>query len=1423
MSTMNKKNWRMGIAGFTYASLAVAPVYASDVEIYTQSSSSTNLSPVMMMMFDTSGSMETKDCKTRNSKGKCTETYTTTRMERLKAAMTELLTGSKPAPGYVRMGLSRYQPNGSNGGWVLYPAKPLDALVNVSPDGENAVRVDSSGGDTSGTTITDSSFNVSSSTDGGLYFANVAVPKGAVIKRAYIELTAKNTDPTDTIWQVAIENVGNAAPYSSTVPLGHSSRNTYFLPTSALAVPGWDAEDVQSLDVTEQVAKVVTNNSAWCGGNGMAFRIRDLAGQSRTAYSWDGDSAKAARLVVEYSVDPESTTSCMWIRNQLSNFYLGLDAATGSVYVNQARSDDVEWLETQSSANSVTSNLDPNLSIKDSGGTYRRNMAALRLSATNKIPKNAVIESAELVLTPVGSLTTRSTDIRMFKNTNMSEFCSGTTTSSCTIPSYGATNLSATKTWGSTAVTGGTPVAIDVKDLVASVVSGSTATSVETLSFLLNATSTGTCTAAECKVQFYAADTDYAKAPYLRVKWSSPSSVTSLAGLETVRDQLMAMVNKLDTPSNTPLGAAYAESARYILGMDYTRASSSANYPDRRTYTGTTYVSPIDRSDQCSGNYIFLLTDGAPTADANVASSVAAIKNPDAACTLPPGSTVVGSYSDAPNTWTCMADLADNLRDISKNPLGVSVRTSAMFLGGDSTPNDVANLKMVTEKNGGGRAFTGSSSAEIVKALEQTIEDAISNTGLIAAPGVAVNQYNRLNSLDQVYYVLFDPTSASKRWDGNLKRYKLSVSTEAILDVNDQVATDADGGFKRDSKSFWSDLVDGSDSTAGGAAGELPHPSVRNIYTNILGTMNLLDLGNATLVASGLALMPTGTTQSTFKNLVNWYKGYDIPDAYGIEITESTTPKLSTLPERKKLGGGLHSRATLVNYGFTAGTDKTDPANQNNIIFYSTLGGTLHGIDAKTGVEKFAFIPKEKIPAIKTLYDNLASTEPEYGLDLTWTVWRKDGNGDGLIDSTAGDKLYMYGGMRMGGGNYYALDLTTLTAPKMLFTLTGGAGAYGNAGQSWSQPVLTDIKVGSDVKKVLVFGGGYDMCYEDGVSCGATTKGNQIYIVDAETGGLIWWAAGAGAPSATPSAVSISDMKYSIPSEVKVLDLNSDGLADTVYFGDLGGQLFRMDIDNGKSGSALVKRVKLIAKLGSTGVSTPTSVDARRIYEPPTVALFKDETMSAVFAAVAVGTGNRSRPLSMATNDRFAVVFDYDIGKSNLLTVGSGLQATLDYSKLVKLDLTNDASTGKPVYSIDTTTGKYVPGTYGWYVELTSGGEKSLSSGLIFLKKLLFTTYLPVTAQNNGCNLVAGETDLYQMCMPYGTQCGDIEERKVGKIMLGLGGEPQLIYQNTGEVNSEGTPTATIGTLISTTVSAEKKDLVKQLQTLKRWREKNSQ
>jgi len=408
----------------------------------------------------------------------------------------------------------------------------------------------------------------------------------------------------------------------------------------------------------------------------------------------------------------------------------------------------------------------------------------------------------------------------------------------------------------------------------------------------------------------------------------------------------------------------------------------------------------------------------------------------------------------------------------------------------------------------------------------------------------------------------------------------------------------------------------------------------------------------------------------------------------------------------------------------------------------------------------------------------------------------------------------------MGGRNYYALDLTSITNPKMLFTLKGGTGAYTNLGQTWSQPVLADIKVGATVKKVLVFGGGYDMCWEDN-TCGSTQQGNQLYIVNAETGELIWWASGAGAPSATPAAFNVTAMSNSIPSQPKVMDVNSDGLADTIYFGDLGGQVFRADIVNGNGASTLVKRVKVVAQLGSNGVTGGTAADGRRIYEPPTVALFKDATMNKIFAGVAIGTGNRSHPLNMAIQDRYAVLFDYDVGRADLLTAtAASLQGTLKFTNLISLDLTNDTTTGTPTYTL--AAGKYTPNSYGWYVNLSSGGEKSLSSGIIFLNKLLFTTYLPLASQT-GCAVVVGYTNLYQMCMPYGNKCDVDTPRKVENIMMGMGGEPQLVYQSSDVLNADGVPTGDLGVLIGTKLPKEEAGLKKQLQNLRRWREKTRQ
>jgi type IV pilus assembly protein PilY1 len=129
-------------------------------------------------------------------------------------------------------------------------------------------------------------------------------------------------------------------------------------------------------------------------------------------------------------------------------------------------------------------------------------------------------------------------------------------------------------------------------------------------------------------------------------------------------------------------------------------------------------------------------------------------------------------------------------------------------------------------------------------------------------------------------------------------------------------------------------------------------------------------------------------------------------------------------------------------------------------------------------------------------------------------------------------------------------------------------------------------------------------------------------------------------------------MKFSIPSSPKALDLDSDGIADVIYIGDLGGQLFRIDLDRKASSNAnIAKRVKLIAQIGQTEPSVTINLAAqRRFYEPPAVATFTDSSGQR-FATVAIGSGYRSRPLNTITDERFYTFFDYDVTKSNLLSL----------------------------------------------------------------------------------------------------------------------------------------------------------------------------
>lgn len=1323
--TLARKVLAGGLASL-YMGLALVPAAeASDSEVYARKIAVTSeLSPTMMMMIDTSGSMDW--CLSGASSG-CTTTNPK-RSVALRNAMQKILfgaTGVDRVPGYVRMGLARYHPtDGSKGGKVLYPARPLDSFVNINPNGTVTSTVSASAEDAEqvgGSLSLNSTELELGQGNVGLHFTAVDIPKGATVNDAYVEFTAsRNVTGVPAVWEVHANDVADAPVFASGV--NDVDSRTYALPPASVesVTADWVTNSKYRLSVTEPL-NYLANKSDWCGGNAVALRIRRPLGSSvdRYAYAYDGDSTKAPRLVVNYTVDPKKTDSCLRVVRTTS-------------LIEQTGDDDYEYTENATSAASRNTTL--NFAQIASS---KRNQVVFRFSKSPsvdlEIPFGAEILDAKIHA--AGSNTVSSVPnllIGYFDTANFGSL-SGSNLPSTTVAGETAYTLPSSK------VTTGVMVDIPVTTMMQTIVNKAAWTPDNAVGFRLRSSAT-TNTSSTAAFQNFEATTSLR--PTLEVKYRI--SVTDLSKLKTVRDELWQEIQALDFTTNTPLGAAYVETMRYMMGLPV-----YAPVVDPRTtvdQASVTYQSPIKSDNQCSGNFVFALTDGEPTTNANVDLNSKGVLNNTTCPTSLTNYPVYPSTDTYKTLWQCMQAVAEwGLKPT--NQVKARVRSSMVFFGQDSADNTKKNMTQVAAK-GGGKFYSAGDEAALVDALVTTVNDLLDVSGSITAPGVAVNQLNRLNNLDQLFYAVFDPEVQRAYWPGNVKRYRLDIANEDIYDVNNQRAIDsATSFFKPTAKSWWSLDVDGEKARLGGAASVLPDPLSRKMftYTGSLpsGSTSLtpINTGDAAFVSAGKTL--TGITDSNeFINLMNWYRGFDLADLKsGLVAVGASTIK------RNLLGGVLHSRPVLVNYGFsgTAAAAATDPDLQDNTLYFSTMEGTLHGVSAKTGVEYFAFIPGEKLAVLPKLYANPNQDLPEFGMDLTWSVVRKDSNGDGTPE-----KIYIYGGMRMGGRNYYALDVTDRASPKLLFALKGGTGSFAKMGQTWSQPVVASMRVSGTVKTVLVFGGGYDPQHEtENTVFSSDTMGNAIYIVDAETGSLI--------TSITDS--NNSDMKFAIPSQPKTIDVDGDGLADNIYVGDLGGQVFRVDLDNRPTASTLVARVKTLAKLGQTGSGGSGVSDQRRFYEPATVALFKD-TAGKIYAAVGLGSGYRSHPLNEATTDYFFTLFDYDVPRADILTAASSsLQPTIQNSDLVSV---------VPNASVSVS----VAGKKGWYLTFPDTGEKVLNSGLIFQNTLVFASYVPSVVGGDVCAPVVGRSKLYRVSLVGGVPTGvTVKDAAV----FGMGGDPQLV------------------------------------------------
>lgn len=826
-------------------------------------------------------------------------------------------------------------------------------------------------------------------------------------------------------------------------------------------------------------------------------------------------------------------------------------------------------------------------------------------------------------------------------------------------------------------------------------------------------------------------------------------------------NKLLNLVNnEVSARGNTPLCETLYEASQYFSGgnVDYGDDDIDVYYGNGSIYyrknvpprdtdssieSSSKYVSPFS---SCSSKaYVILITDGVPTQDHHADTKVKAMSTVENGTTLKfSGSKFDDNYLAGLAEWMSNRDLNTTL----SGKQTVDTYTIGFSEGAD----DAAPLLKETAKLGGGKYFRATDSAQLTAALIGALEDLEPSNDSLTSASVAANNFDRTETLNSVYYAMFQPENGP-RWQGNLKKYKVVSSNQ--VGKHGKSALDANSGhFSQEVTSFWSpdNAKDGDVVSEGGVADMLRNKTNRVIYSDI-GTGDALSLltkvqAEASFGSSALLATEMDVAESDIEAHLNWAMGKNV-DSFALE--DGTIPTIR--PD--VFGDPLHSKPLVINYG------------DSIRVVIGTNAGALHMFEDKgdTVDENWAFMPKEFFKNIKPLRENYSTAEKVYGIDGSITSYIKDNNGDGIISGT--DKVWIFFGLRRGGSSYYALDVSNPSTPSKLWHIDASSTGFSELGQSWSQPKLGYSKLNVSgtgdsavAAPVLFFGGGYDVAKDTKAPGVADGKGRAIYMVDAATGALKW----SLAPDNASTTFSGSD---SIPSSIGILDSDGDGLTDRLYTGDTGGNVWRVDMP-----SAAPKDTDdpwTVFKLAELG-GTTNATDLRFFNEPSIVRTFISETIETTvtdedgetttivshqekpYDAVLIGSGDRSNPIGLDTNDTFFMIKDEHIKtKSFYSAVEPIIPATISKSDLYNY-------TDDPFSKADTTQ-KYetlaiaVSQKSGWYINLGGSGEKSTSEAIVINGVALFTTFIPPNLDPSvvHCEQPNGSGLLYAVDLALGT------------------------------------------------------------------------
>lgn len=763
---------------------------------------------------------------------------------------------------------------------------------------------------------------------------------------------------------------------------------------------------------------------------------------------------------------------------------------------------------------------------------------------------------------------------------------------------------------------------------------------------------------------------------------------------------------------------------------------------------GSPYVSPVNSG--CQKNFIIFISNGAAqdsnsdTSEAaallSAAASAAGIANSTTTIPLSPS----GSQTNVADEWA---------RFMKKTGLGVTTFTLDVDKVTTGQGPGWSELLKSMASVSGGKYFDVSSAAdagdEIKKALTSVFSEIQAVNSVFAAVSLPVSVNTQGTYLNQVFVGMFRPDETkAPRWAGNLKQYKLGYLNGSLklldADGNSAISSGGTGFIAECARSYWTPLLnepdeywanrpqgacltydnsdvsntpDGNIVEKGAQAYKLRSTTTRTVKTcspvfNSCTAMT--DFNTTNVTPTMLGLDSANTTERD--ELVSW--------AFGLN-EDAELSKATTVMRPSAHGDVVHSRPVAINFG-------TDAAPQV-VVFYGGNDGILRAVNGNrsasigtvtAGSELWAFMAPEFYPNIKRIRDNTtpvsyfgvlpdvaAEDEPQipdpqpkpYGFDGAITAYQD------------ADDAWIYATMRRGGRVVYAFDVTEPAAPALKWKRgcpnmgndDGCSDGFSGIGQTWSAAkVLKAAGYGS--APVLIMGGGYDTC-EDGDphTCTASTKGNKVYVLNADDGTLL----------------KTLDTDRGVVADLFVVPDSATGMAKHAYVVDLGGNVYRINIgSNAPSDWTITK----IASLGGTGTA------ARKFMFAPDVVESNGQYV------LLLGSGDREKPL---------------LGYENAVSVSN-------YFFMLKDDPSDDGWLASesincggnviclnslvPITDSTSPTLATVAGKKGWYLALNAK-EQVVTSAITIFGTVTFSTHTPATPNLSACTSTLGSACVYNI------------------------------------------------------------------------------